>query len=281
MEHTIDGYHTLSDGRRLYWRVDDFTDPWKRAPTVLLIHGFAETSEAWRAWVPHLARDYRVLRIDRRGFGKSDPMPADFPWSLDIMVDDTVSFIEAQAPEGAHVIGCKIATPLSIRLAVRRPDLVKSLVLCGGPATAPNGEAWARQIEERGAKDWAASTMDARMGPEMPAAAKAWWTEFMGATHKSTMLGFLRNLAKIDVSAEVGGICCPTLVVATDSAYRPLSQVIPWQSRIPNSRLATIPGGGFHPAAVAPDLCAATALAFLRDIDHTAPSATQSATEAA
>ena len=61
-----------------------------------------------------------MLRIDRRGFGKSDPMPADFPWSLDIMVDDTVSFIEAQAPEGVHVIGCKIATPLSIRLAVRR-----------------------------------------------------------------------------------------------------------------------------------------------------------------
>ena len=74
----LDGYHVLSDGYRLYWRVDDFTDPWTRAPTALLIHGFAETHEAWRPWVPHLARDYRVLRIDRRGFGKSDPMPVDF-----------------------------------------------------------------------------------------------------------------------------------------------------------------------------------------------------------
>ena len=99
----------------------------------------------------------------------------------------------------------------------------------------------------------------------------------MGATHKSTMLGFLRNLAKIDVSAEVGGIRCPTLVVATDSAYRPLSQVIPWQSRIPNSRLATIAGGGFHPAAVVPDLCAETALAFLREVDQAARSAIQAA----
>ena len=272
-----DGYHTLPDGHRLYWCVDDFTDPWKTAPTVLLIHGFAETSEAWRAWVPHLARDYRVLRIDRRGFGKSDPMPVDFAWSLDRMVDDTVSFIEAHAGGGTHIIGCKIATPLSIRLAVRRPDLVKSLVLCGGPATAPNGEAWARQIEQHGARDWAATTMDARMGPEMPAVAKAWWTEFMGASHTSTMIGFLRNLAKIDVSAEVDAIRCPTLVVATDSAYRPLSQVIPWQSRIPNSRLATIPGGGFHPAAVAPDLCAQTALAFLREVDGTAGAASRAA----
>ena len=277
MAEMTGGYHTLSDGYRLYWRADDFTDPWQTAPTVLLIHGFAETGEAWRPWVPHLARDYRVLRIDRRGFGKSDPMPADFAWSLDRMVDDTVSFIEAHAAEGTHVIGAKIATPLGIRLAARRPDLVKSLILCGGPVTAPNGDAWARQIEEHGAKHWAAMSMDARMGPEMPAVAKAWWTEFMGASHTSTMIGFMRNLAKIDVSADLGAIRCPTLVVATDSAYRPLSQVTPWQSRIPHSRLATIPGGGFHPAAVAPDLCAETALAFLRDVERSARAATEAA----
>src|SRR5262249_40471340 len=137
--------------------------------------------------------------------------------------------------------------------------------------------AWANQIEQHGARDWAAKTMDARMGPEMPAVVKAWWTEFMGASHVSTMIGFLRNLATIDVSGEVGAIKCPTLVVATDSAYRPLSEVIPWQSRIPNSRLATTPGGGFHPAAVAPDLCAQTALAFLREVDQAARLPTRAA----
>src|SRR2546429_286348 len=110
-------------------------------------------------------------------------------------------------------------------------------------------------------------TREAGMGPERPAAAKAGWTEYRGASHTSTMIGFLRNLVKIDVSAEVDAIRCPTLVVATDSAYRPLSQVTPWQSRIPNSRLVTIPGGGFHPAAVTPDLCAETALGFLREVD--------------
>ena len=65
--------------------------------------------------------------------------------------------------------------------------------------------------------------------------------------------------------------------MATDSAYRPISAVTPWQSRIPNSRLAVIPGGGFHPAAVAPDLCAETALAFLREVDGKARSASAAA----
>src|SRR4029450_10640626 len=99
----------------------------------------------------------------------------------------------------------------------------------------------------------------------------------MGATYKSTMLGFLRNLAKIDVSAEVGAIRCPTMVVATDSAYRPLSQVTPWQSRIPNSRLLPIPRGGFPPPPVARGLCAETALAFRREVDGAAGAAPRAA----
>ena len=44
-----------------------------------------------------------------------------------------------------------------------------------------------------------------------------------------------------------------------------------------NPLVVTIPGGGFHPAAVAPDLCAQTALAFLRDVDGAAGAAPQAA----
>src|SRR2546423_2733553 len=160
----MDGFHILPDGHRLYWRLDDFTDPWKSAPTVLLMHGHADSCETWRRWVQHLARDYRVLRIDRRGFGKSDPMPADFAWWLDRMVDDTVSFIETHAAGGTHVIGCKIATPISIRLAVRRPDLVKSLVLCGGPPPAPERGARGRPIEGQRAQKRGGTNPERRQG---------------------------------------------------------------------------------------------------------------------
>ena len=55
----------------LFYQLDDFTDPWTSADTVLFVHGFTENSEAWRAWVPHFARRYRVVRIDQRGFGQS------------------------------------------------------------------------------------------------------------------------------------------------------------------------------------------------------------------
>ena len=80
-----------SDGSHLFYQVDDFTDPWKTSPTVLFVHGVAESSEVWRAWVPYFSRRYRVVRIDVRGFGRSTPMPVSYNWTLDGLEDDVVA----------------------------------------------------------------------------------------------------------------------------------------------------------------------------------------------
>jgi len=60
--------------------LDDFKIPGKSASTVLLINGFGRgRNEAWRAWVRHLVRDYRVLQTSTAaGFGSrtdSDGFP--------------------------------------------------------------------------------------------------------------------------------------------------------------------------------------------------------------
>lgn len=71
---------SLSPGFDLYYQVDDFTDPWgPAAETVFLLHGNAESGEAWRAWIPHLGRRFRVVRPDMRGFGRSTPMAEEYP----------------------------------------------------------------------------------------------------------------------------------------------------------------------------------------------------------
>ena len=72
----------------LHYQVDDYTDPWRTPGTILLLHGNAESSAAWYAWVPPLAQRYRVVRPDMRGFGASTPMPREFPWTLDLLIDD-------------------------------------------------------------------------------------------------------------------------------------------------------------------------------------------------
>ena len=54
----------------LHYVVDDYTDPWGKAETVLLLHGNAESGAAWYGWVPHLGRRFRLVRPDMRGYGE-------------------------------------------------------------------------------------------------------------------------------------------------------------------------------------------------------------------
>jgi pimeloyl-ACP methyl ester carboxylesterase len=66
----------------LFYTVDDHTDPWTRPDTVLLVHGFTECTEAWRAWVPHFssrlrARDPADRRLPRGGRGSRRHRPRD------------------------------------------------------------------------------------------------------------------------------------------------------------------------------------------------------------
>ena len=41
-------------------------------PPVVLLHGFPETNYAWRYQIPVLARQYRVIAPDLRGYGETD-----------------------------------------------------------------------------------------------------------------------------------------------------------------------------------------------------------------
>ena len=74
---------TTSDGIRLAYVVDDFTDPWKPAPTLVLLHAAMGSSKRLYAWVPRLARDFRVVRLDLRGHGASQVPDDALPFTLD------------------------------------------------------------------------------------------------------------------------------------------------------------------------------------------------------
>ena len=62
------------DGTPLHYAVHDYTDRWRKAETIILIHGFARSGEFWFNMVPYLARFYRVICPDLRGLGQSTPL---------------------------------------------------------------------------------------------------------------------------------------------------------------------------------------------------------------
>jgi 3-oxoadipate enol-lactonase len=45
---------------QLYYEDDDFTDPWRTAPVMLLQHGFSRNGRFWYNWVPVLGREFSI-----------------------------------------------------------------------------------------------------------------------------------------------------------------------------------------------------------------------------
>jgi pimeloyl-ACP methyl ester carboxylesterase len=56
-------YLELSADFKQFYTVVDFTDPWTRPETVLLVHGFPETTEAWRGPVARMTAAVQTITI--------------------------------------------------------------------------------------------------------------------------------------------------------------------------------------------------------------------------
>ncbi len=252
----------------MHYELDDYTDPWTTPETILLIHGVADTSKAWFAWVPKLARDFRVLRPDLRGFGQSSLPPADYSWSLRGFAQDLKALLDHLGIAAVHVVGQRIGGSIAMQLAHDYPETVRSLVVIGGPATLAhsslNADAWLEQVEREGVESWARSTMGRRLGDVSPAM-QEWWIQEMGKASPQVMAGIFRYVRTTDITALLPEIAVPTLMITSDgSALASVETVCDWQKRLPNSRLLVLPSSAYHLAAAMPEACAEATLRFIR-----------------
>lgn len=239
----------------MHYAVDDFTDPWRRPDTILMLHGNAESGLAWYGWVPALARHYRVVRPDMRGFGESTPMPRDYPWTLDRLIEDFVGLMDHLGIERFHLVGAKIGGTIARAFAARRPERVKTLTVVGTPPPLRPGAkegvpALIDLFEKHGVEYWARQNMARRLGSGFPPEGFEWWCRFMGRTAVSTQLGFMGTIACADIRADLPKIACPTLVITTEeSGLGSVADTQAWQQQIRDSELLVLPGNSYHVAA--------------------------------
>lgn len=262
MEYTLE----RPDGCKIFYTIDDYTDPWRKPETVLFVHGLAESGEAWRAWVPHFARRYRVVRIDLRGFGRSTPMPAAHEWSMDELLDDIEALIRHLGCARVHLVGAKSGGSMALALAANRPALVQTLTGVTPPVLPAAGvDDWVKHIASKGVLDWARHTMQGRLGSAAAQAEIDWWVEnLQGGTAVSTLEGYLRWVPKLDIREDVKRITCPTLIITTTgSGLRSVDGVKAWVAGVKNARLLVLEGDAWHAAGAYPDRCAQATLEFI------------------
>lgn len=259
----------ISSDVELHYLIDDFTDPWRKSEAILFLHGNNESGVAWYGWVPRLARQYRIVRPDMRGFGASTPMPRDFPWTLDIVIEDFIHLMRSLKIDRFHLVGAKIGGVIARAFAARHPELVLTLTVVGSPPPVRLDKDTiskrVKEIEELGIEYWARRSMAGRLGSTFPKEGAEWWIKYMGRTPVSTEIGFVGTINFSDITDDVPNIKCPMLVITTEgSSLASVEQTRVWQTQVPYSELAVLPGDSFHVAASDPDRCAETMLEFIR-----------------
>jgi 3-oxoadipate enol-lactonase len=234
-----------------------------------MLHGNAESGLAWYAWVPKLARRFRVVRPDMRGFGRSSPMPEDYPWTLDRIIDDYCALMDHLGIARFHLVAAKIGGTIARAFAARRPERVITLTVVGTPPPFRVGNlelvpAMIEDFKTRGVENWATQNMGRRLGDSFPLEGVAWWTKFMGRTAASTQIGFMGPIASADITEDLPKIACPTLVIVTDqSGLGSIEETHVWQQQIPDSELRVLPGNSYHVAATHADQSADATLDFI------------------
>ena len=266
-------FFEVEPGVALHYVVDDYTDPWREAETLLMVHGLAESTDAWRGWVPYLSRHYRVVRMDVRGFGKSTPMPKDYVWSMDRLLEDIGALARHLDCEKVHLAGAKSGGSMVLQFAARHPGRVRSVIAVTPPVVAaPATNPWIAEIERDGVLAWARRTMAGRLGTKAPAAEVDYWIEnIQGKTPLSTLQGYLRWVPGLDIREEVKKIRCPSLIITTTgSGLRTVDSVKEWQQHLPHSKLIVMEGDAWHAAGAYPDACARAAAEFLAGLKEKA-----------
>jgi pimeloyl-ACP methyl ester carboxylesterase len=103
-------------------------------PPVLLLHGFPETSYAWRHQLAGLASaGFRAVAPDLRGFGLSDcPIESERYTTLDI-IGDLVGIMDALGETNAVLMGNDWGATIAWQAAQLRPDRFRAVVALGVP----------------------------------------------------------------------------------------------------------------------------------------------------
>ena len=96
-------------------------------PALLLTHGSWGDRRGWAAVVPGLARSCRVVTWDRRGHGQSGDLAGQGTREQDS--DDLAGLIEALGIAPAHLVGNSFGGSITLGLAARRPELIRSLAV--------------------------------------------------------------------------------------------------------------------------------------------------------
>ncbi len=245
----------VDDGVRIAYRLDGPSD----GPVLLFVNSLGTSLQMWEPQVAALAGDFRILRYDSRGHGRSDAPPG--PYTLERLSLDAVAVLDALGVERAHVCGLSLGGMVALWLAIHRPGRVRRAVFANTAARIGAVEIWSARIDAVRAGGMAAIAdavlarfLSGGFRQREPKEARQVY-EMLLATPPEGYVGCCAALRDADLRNLVSTIEVPSLVIggALDEATPP-AQAEDLHAGIVPSELMVIPNVAHLSNLEAPDL---------------------------
>jgi 3-oxoadipate enol-lactonase len=244
-----------------------FEDAGSGGTPVLLLHELGGSSESWRAVIPLLAVDRRVIAPDLRCAGRSEKPLGGF--ALADAADDLDALLSALNIEGVDVIGAALGSLVGALLAIRHPDRVSRLMMCAvapdmaGPTRAYLVER-AEKVRVVGMRGVAEASL-ANSFPQSRAVERAAYRGIYLANDPAAYAELSLALARLEMTVDDwGAIGAPTLVASGAHDFLwppPIGQQV--AALVSGARFAVMDDSGHFPHLQAPQSLARLARDFL------------------
>jgi pimeloyl-ACP methyl ester carboxylesterase len=229
-----------------------YTDSGEGSETLVFSHGLLFNVHLFDNQVEALKSQYRCIAYDHPGQGKSGMPAKDF--DMEDLYEYAVGFLEALNTGPVHFIGLSMGGFVAMRIAARRPDLVKSVILLDTSAdTEPNAFKYSllnNIVRYFSPKPVAGTILGIMFGKSFLAdpsrdAEREKWKQHLVQLPKNITRSVNAVIGRKGVLEEIKGIKCPVLVVCGEEDVA----TIPEKShriheQIPGSILKIVPKAG-------------------------------------
>ena len=231
----------------LSYEIADASPRWREPQeTILFHHGVGIDMDIWIDWLPFLSSDFRCVRFDMRGCGRSDTPSAGHSWSMDGMMADVLAVADTIDADRFHLIGESIGGTISLYTALNAPERILSVTAL---STGHRGNyinhvgSWRAMVEKEGFAVWTERMMEHRFySGAVNEDIYEWFAKTQANSSPETTVALGELLMAQDLSDDLDKVNCPVLLIHPDaSPFLPVTMSAEIHSLLPNSEMMVIP----------------------------------------
>ncbi|KQX37989.1 3-oxoadipate enol-lactonase [Devosia sp. Root436] len=243
------------------------------APVLALTNSLGTDARIWDGVIARLSGHYRILSYDKRGHGLSDTPPGDY--ALEDHVADLTGLLDHLDIGRLALAGVSVGGLIAQGFALQAPDRLAALVLCDTVPKMGDAVGWNARIDTvrtQGLGAIADMVMDRWFSPGFQQQRQdelAGWRNLFLRSDPDGYAATCATLRDTDLTAEIGRIAMPTLVVAGEAdRSTPVDLVRSCAAAIGGARFEILPGVGHIPSIEQPAALAALIAQFLKENGH-------------